>query len=133
MIIIFLIPWILSIYLLNKLKKIKIVYNTIYNKYLIDETVYFIKNNNWKYPEILAGLLTIPAIGFIYIYMNGLRKTGGEVFGGKIWWNTLRPVHATLYLLTAILVYRKNKNAYLLIIADTIIGLMAFTIYHLMN
>ena len=26
-----------------------------------------------------------------------LRKTGLEVFGDKIWWNNLRPIHGILY------------------------------------
>lgn len=43
-------------------------------------------------------LALLPAFGFIYIYMSGTRKTGPEVFGDKIWWNDLRPLHGLLYL-----------------------------------
>lgn len=30
-------------------------------------------------------LLLLPAIGFFYIYLTGIRKTGLEVFGGTIY------------------------------------------------
>ena len=36
-------------------------------------------------------LALLPAIGFMYIYLTGSRKTGPETFGEKIWWNNLRP------------------------------------------
>ena len=93
--------------------------------------VYLIKIHNSKYKNILASLLVIPAIGFFYIYHNGLRLTGGEVFGDKIWWNSLRPFHGIMYILAAGLVYYKNKKAYIAILIDTIVGLGAFTHYHL--
>ena len=35
------------------------------------------------------------------IELGDYRKTGKEVFGSKIWWNDLRPVHASLYILFA--------------------------------
>jgi len=92
---------------------------------------YIINQFGEQYSNLLSLLLVLPAIGFTYIYWNGLRKTGGEVFGEKIWWDHLRPFHALMYFLTAVLVYTKNKRAYLLIIADTLVGLCAFTRYHL--
>jgi len=92
---------------------------------------YFVKNNYEKYREILVFLLLIPAIGFTYIYANDLRKTGREVFGDKIWWNNLRPFHALMYFSSAVLVYNKNKKAYLPLALDTSVGLISFTYYHL--
>ncbi len=83
-----------------------------------------------KYRRIISFLLLLPAIGFTYIYINGLRRTGAEVFGDRIWWNNIRPVHAILYFSAAILVYNNNKMAYLAIVLDTIIGLLAFINYH---
>ena len=58
---------------------------------------------NTKYLKYLGYLALLPAIGFIYIYLTGSRKTGAEVFGEKIWWNDLRPVHGLLYLLFILL------------------------------
>ena len=76
---------------------------------------YIVKNHPDKYKNILTAMLLIPAIGFAYIYLNGLRKTGGEVFGDKIWWNNLRPVHSILYLITAILVLELKGVVVLLV------------------
>jgi len=45
------------------------------------------------------------SLGQFYLYINDLRKTGIEVFGIKIWWNQLRPVHGVLYLLFSIYMY----------------------------
>lgn len=91
---------------------------------------YIVKIHPEQYKNILAALLLIPAIGFAYIHINGLRKTGGEVFGADIWWDDLRPIHSFLYLLTAILVFLKNNKAHYILALDTIIGLTAFSLYH---
>jgi hypothetical protein len=40
---------------------------------------------NTKYLKYLGYIALLPAIGFIYIYLTGSRKTGPEVFGEKIW------------------------------------------------
>ena len=91
---------------------------------------YMVKQNTPQYKQILLCVLVIAASGFSYIYMNDLRKTGGEVFGDKIWWNNLRPFHAIMYFSTAALLYINNKYAYYPIAFDTIVGLRAFTKYH---
>ena len=92
---------------------------------------YIIKLYGVQYKTLLTVLLMIPAIGFTYIYMNGLRKTGIEVFGNKIWWNALRPFHAFMYFWAAFLVFTKNTNAYKVILADTFAGFLAFVCFHL--
>ena len=46
----------------------------------------------YKYPGLLRpmGFFALAiSIGFMYIFVNGLRKTGVETFGDKIWWNEL--------------------------------------------
>ena len=92
----------------------------------------FLVKNSPKDKLPYLGLLgLIPAIGFSYIYITGKRKTGGEVFGERIWWNSLRPIHAILYFLFAFLAINKNKKAYLPLLIDVNIGLMAFLSYHL--
>ena len=52
------------------------------------------KNIDIKLLPYLGYLALLPALGFIFIFTTGSRRTGKEVFGGKIWWNNLRPVHA---------------------------------------
>ena len=91
---------------------------------------YGIKNYSEDYKKILTILLLVPAIGFSYIYLNDLRKTGPEVFGDKIWWNNLRPFHALMYFAGSLLVYIGNKDAYLPIAIDTLVGLIAFLSHH---
>ena len=92
---------------------------------------FFIKNHGIKYKNILIVLLLALSFGFMYIYMNDLRQTGLEVFGDKIWWNQLRPLHAILYFTSAIMLYLNNKNAYIPLALDTGIGLCSFIIYHI--
>ena len=73
----------------------------------------------------------IPAIGFAYIFITGSRKTGAEVFGDKIWWNNLRPVHSLLYFIFAYLAINASTKAYIPLLIDVIIGLVSFLVYHL--
>jgi hypothetical protein len=75
---------------------------------------------------IITGLISI---GFITIYLTGIRKTGAEVFGEKIWWNSLRPIHGLLYLLFTLLYLKGYNNAWIILLVDTLIGLTAF-LYH---
>jgi hypothetical protein len=88
------------------------------------------KKININYLPLLGYLALIPTIGFTYIYITGLRKTGGEVFGDKIWWNDLRPIHALLYGLFAYYAINKNTNSWQFLLADVIIGLISFLSYH---
>lgn len=91
--------------------------------------VYLAKTQlNWL--PYLGYLALIPAIGFLIIYIFGLRKTGAEVMGEKIWWNPLRPVHALFWFVFAFLAIRKDSRAWIVLLIDTLIGLSGFTIYH---
>jgi hypothetical protein len=78
----------------------------------------------------LGYLAIIPAIGFALIYIGGLRKTGGEVFGETIWWDSLRPIHSILYFAFAYYAINKNKGAWKYLFADLIFGIIAFILYH---
>jgi hypothetical protein len=91
------------------------------------------KNSSEKYLKYIGYLALLPAIGFTYIYLSGSRKTGAEVFGGKIWWNNLRPLHALLYFLFAYNAINCNKNAWMFLLIDVVIGLISFLIFHYYN
>ena len=80
--------------------------------------------------QTMGFLSLMPAIGFFALFFSGKRKTGTETFGAKIWWNNLRPVHGTLWLLFAIYALRKNRNAWLFLFADVLIGLFSFLLFH---
>lgn len=75
---------------------------------------------------VMAVLATLVSVGFALIYVFKLRKTGGEVFGEKIWWNDLRPVHSILYLLFAYLAIYDKDNAWKALVIDVSIGIVAF-------
>ena len=95
--------------------------------------VYVAKNVDVKYLPLLGYLALLPAIGFIYIYLTGSRKTGGEVFGEKIWWNDLRPIHSLLYFLFAYNAIIGNNKAWIYLLVDVIFGLISFLIFHFKN
>jgi len=89
---------------------------------------------NLLYLKVMGAFLIIPALGFFYIYATNSRETGREVFGSKIWWNSLRPVHGFNYLLFGLMALSNNKklysNAWIPLLIDVCIGLLAFLIYH---
>jgi len=91
------------------------------------------KNASEKYLKYIGYLALLPAIGFTYLYLSGSRKTGAEVFGGRIWWNNLRPLHALLYFLFAYNAINGNKNAWLFLLIDVVIGLISFLSFHYYN
>jgi hypothetical protein len=95
--------------------------------------VYIAKTTNKFFLQIMGYIALLPAFGFFYIYFTGSRKTGMEVFGDKIWWNNLRPIHGTLYLLFAYNAIYGNSNAYLYLLLDVIVGLASFLTYHFLQ
>ncbi len=88
------------------------------------------KNTSIQYLKYMGYLALLPVIGFTYIYMTGSRKTGAEVFGEKIWWNDLRPIHALLYALFAYNAINGSRSAWKYLFYDVIFGLVAFLYYH---
>jgi len=92
--------------------------------------VYLAKTISIAYLPVLGYAALIPAIGFMYFFLTGTRKTGPEVFGDKIWWNNLRPVHAALYALFAYNAINSNPNSWMFLLVDVILGLVAFVRHH---
>jgi hypothetical protein len=93
--------------------------------------VYIAKNVNTTLLRYMGYLALLPAIGFIYIFFSGSRKTGAEVFGDKIWWNHLRPVHALFYILFSYNAIKGNKNAWVYLLIDVLFGFMSYLIHKL--
>ena len=93
--------------------------------------VYISKSVSLRYLQYMGYLALLPAISFFYIYLTGIRKTGAEVFGDKIWWNNLRPIHGLLYFLFAYNAINGNKNAWVYLLVDVLFGLLSFLVYHL--
>ena len=72
-------------------------------------------------------LLAIPAliIGISFIYQSIKNKKKGA-FGGDTWWSSLRILHSFLWILFAILALNKIKKAYIVLVIDLTIGIIAF-------
>lgn len=92
--------------------------------------VYLAKYIDKKKLKWLGLIALLPALGFLTIYLGGYRKTGGETFGQKIWWNNLRPFHSLLYFTFAYLAINQHKLAYMPLLIDVTIGTLAFLYYH---
>lgn len=80
--------------------------------------------------RLLGFIALIPVLGWLYIIFIGKRDTGIEVFGGKIWWKHLRPIHMILWAIFAYLAINTNKKAWIVLLADTLFGLSAYLIHH---
>lgn len=92
--------------------------------------VYIAKTISLQYLPILGYLALLPTVGFLYFFITGTRTTGPEVFGDKIWWNNLRPVHAALYGTFAYNAIQKNPDSWIFLLADVVIGFAAFVHHH---
>jgi hypothetical protein len=90
--------------------------------------VWYVKN--CRSCQLVKLLLIMISFGFGVIYLFDLRKTGLEVFGAKIWWNSLRPIHALLYGLAGYYLGKNNDYAWKILLIDTMIGLVAFLNHH---
>lgn len=80
-------------------------------------------DDKYRIPFILFALFI--GLPFFYRYFSGTRQTGLETFGAPIWWNHLRPVHGTLYCAYAWLAYKRVKCAYIVLVIDLIVGVLA--------
>ena len=85
------------------------------------------KNINSDNLKLLGYLALLPGLGFMLIYLTGIRKTGLEMGGKMIWWNNLRPIHSLLYLMFAYNAINKKNNSWIYLLIDVIIGISSFT------
>lgn len=92
--------------------------------------VYIAKTIKPDYLPYLGYLAMIPVIGWFYIIRTGSRQKGAETFGEPIWWQDLRYVHASLYIIFVVLAILKSNKAWIILLIDVILGLTAFLIHH---
>ena len=74
-----------------------------------------------KHLKIMGIILTIPIVGWVFIYLTKSRQTGGETLGAPIWWDHLRPLHAALYFIF-VLIFYFNFEIYLLHFKKSVIS-----------
>jgi len=95
--------------------------------------VYLAKNANVTYLKYMGYLSILPAVGFFYLFLTGSRKTGPEVFGDKIWWNDVRPIHGVMYFLFAYNAIYGDTSAWIYLLVDVVVGLGSFLLFHYYN
>tara|TARA_B100000989_G_scaffold190110_1_gene143196 strand:+ start:227 stop:607 length:381 start_codon:yes stop_codon:yes gene_type:complete len=91
--------------------------------------VYVAKNIPINYLPLTAPITLIMGLGFFYTFFSG--KKTGSTFNQIAWWNNLRPIHGLLYILYSYYAYKKNSDAYKILLFDVIFGLLSFFIYHI--
>ena len=91
--------------------------------------VYIAKNIPIIYLPVTAPITLIIGLGFFYTFFSG--KKTGSTFNQIAWWNNLRPIHGLLYILYSYYAYKKNSDAYKILLFDVIFGLLSFFIYHI--
>lgn len=67
----------------------------------------------------------IISIVFGYLWLTNSRQQGFEA-GGKIWWANWRIIHSILYFGFAIAAINNNRNAYMYLAIDVLVGLVLF-------
>ena len=95
--------------------------------------VYSAKNIPIDYLPILGYITLIIGISFGYLFLSGTRQTGAEVFGDKIWWNDLRPIHSLFYLIFSYYAINKMRAGWIYLLYDGIFGLFSFLFFHYIN
>lgn len=103
------------------------IWGCIPTRVFLTYLAYIVSKPTLKYMGYVA---LLPAIGFMYFYLSGTRKTGVETGGAPIWWNHLRPIHAALYATFAYFAIMGDRRAWMALAADALLGLTAFIIKH---
>jgi hypothetical protein len=89
-------------------------------------TIAWLAKTHEKLLPLIAIFALGVAIGMFRIYLTNSRTTGPEVLGGKIWWNSIRPLHVILWASFAIAVFLGIEGAWKILAADVLLGLAAF-------
>lgn len=95
--------------------------------------VFISKNINNNYLPYISIVTLTFSFGFTTIYLGNYRKTGGELMGSKIWWNDIRPIHASLYILFSLFALKKKSYSWIILLIDTIFGLFVFLYHYYVN
>lgn len=92
---------------------------------------YFVKQTPQKYINYLGILLAVFGFSFLFSYFNFNPRSDIGAFGGKIWWNNMRAVHGSLFLIYALIALHYKKNKWIILVIDPFIGLFAYWLHKL--
>ena len=82
-----------------------------------------------KWLPWMGAVALLPVLGFLALFA-GLWRCGNGAFGQRILWNGMRSVHATAFLVFAILAFVRSPWAYVPLAADVALGAVAFGVHH---
>ena len=85
-------------------------------------SVYYVQKMQVRY--MFAFLYFILSVGALYQYIIKTRTVGA--FHNKVWWDSLRPIHALLFLFTSIGLFYKYKYSYVFLLLDTVISVLGY-------
>jgi hypothetical protein len=95
--------------------------------------VYVAKITDTEYLPYLGILGLFPAFGFSYIYFFNGRKSKKGAFDEDIWWDDIRPLHILLWFLFSISAFLRKQYAWIFLLTDVTVGLVAFLTHHYRN
>lgn len=78
--------------------------------------------------KVMGIIALLISVGLMRQFFVNPTKPGA--FGGKPWWNNIRPVHSIIYFLFAIVAFTVYEKAWLLLLVDVLLGMTAFTIHY---
>lgn len=80
------------------------------------------KRNLWTHA--LSFCIALASLGFLFLYMQIItRDYGWEAPQKKIYWHSLRPIVATLYICYIVCYLLKIRNGWVFMAAEPVIGL----------
>ena len=82
-----------------------------------------------KYLPWMGGVALLAVAGFLALSLGAWTRDTGAL-GQRIWWTNMRPVHATLLGIFAVMAFRKMPTAYVPLAVDVTAGAVAFGMHH---
>ena len=79
--------------------------------------------------NVLAWIMLLVGLNMIRLWLFDLRLSAPEG-RGNTWWNSIRPIFAILYILFAMYTFKGYVGAYRFLVADVIIGVAIWFIFH---
>lgn len=91
----------------------------------------YLSSRSCQLLQLLGTVALLPVFGWFYLIFIGRRDTGIEVFGDRIWWTSLRPIHFLLWgFFSYLALWKCHPSAWVVLAIDTLFGLGAFLHHH---